>query len=137
MRTIAALILVTIAAHAACISVASDRIVARDLAGAVALFQGLDPETPVGFAPMPGTQRILAGRELVHIAQRHGVIVSPGSVIPDVCVQLEAHFILRDEMKTALQAALGLEDAELGLMGFTKQALPPAPVECPGGGAST
>src|SRR5260370_39115153 len=129
MRTIAVLILVTLAARAACISVASDRIVARDLAGAVALLQGLDPETPVGFAPMPGTQRILAGHELVLIAQRYGVIVSPGSVIPDLCVQREAHVISRDEMKRALLAALGIEDAALELMEYTSQALPAGRLE--------
>src|SRR5258708_4165777 len=129
MRSISVLILVTLAAHAACISVPSDRIVVRDLAKAVALFQGLDPETQVGFAPMPGTQRVLAGRELVLIAQRHGVIVSAGSVIPDVCVQREAHVISRVEMKAALLAALGIEDATLELMEFTSQALPSGRLE--------
>ena len=129
MRSIAVLILVTLVAHAACISVPSDRIVVRDLADAVTLFQGLDPETPIGFAPMPGTQRVLAGRELVLIAQRHGVIVSAGSVIPDVCVQREAHVISRVEMKAALLAALGMEDATLELMEFTSQALPSGRLE--------
>ncbi len=129
MRTIAVLTLVTLAAHAACISVSSDRIVARDLAGAVTPFQALDPETPVGFAPMPGTQRILAGRELVLIAQRHGVTVSPGLVVADVCVQREAHVISRDEMKAALLAAIGIGDAVLELMEFTSQALPPGRLE--------
>ena len=129
MRTIAILTLVTLAAHAACISVPSDRIVVRDLADTVTLFQGLDPETPIGFAPMPGTQRVLAGRELVLIAQRHGVIVSAGSVIPDVCVQREAHVISRDEMKAALLAALGIEDATLELMEFTSQTVPSGRLE--------
>jgi len=129
MRTITLLILVTVAANAACISVPSDRIVARDLAVAVALFQGLDPETPVGFAPMPGTQRILPGRELVLLAQRHGIIVIPGTSIPDLCVQREAHVISRDEVKAALLAALGIGDAEVELIEFTSQALPPGRLE--------
>ncbi len=129
MRTIAILIMVTLAAHAACISVPSDRIVARDLAFAAALFQELDPETPVGFAPMPGTRRILAGRELVLIAQRHGVTVRPGAVIPDVCVQREAHVISRDEMRAALLAAIGIAEASLELTEFTSQSLPPGRLE--------
>src|SRR5258708_21608665 len=129
MRSIAVLILVTLASRAACISVPSDRIVVRDLADAVTLLQGLDPETPIGFAPMTGTQRVLAGRELVLIAQRHGVIVRAGSVIPDVCVQREAHVISRVEMKAALLAALGIEDATLELMEFTSQALPSGRLE--------
>jgi flagella basal body P-ring formation protein FlgA len=128
MRTTVVL-MITLVAHAACISVPSDRIVARDLAGAVPLFQGLDPEETVGFAPMPGTQRILAGRELVLIAQRHGVIVRPGTVIPDLCVQREAHVISRDEMKAALLIAIGIEDADLELLEFTGQALPPGRLE--------
>jgi flagella basal body P-ring formation protein FlgA len=73
---------------------------------------------------MPGTQRILAGRELVLIAQRHGVIESSGLSIPDVCVQREAHVISRDEMKAALQAALGMAEAHLDLLEFSSQALP-------------
>ena len=129
MRTIVILILAALAARAACISVPSDRILARHLAGAVALFQGLDPETPVGFAPMPGTQRILSGHELVLLAQRHGVLVIPGAVIPDVCVQREAQVILRDEMKAALLAALAIADANLELLEFTSQALPPGRLE--------
>jgi flagella basal body P-ring formation protein FlgA len=99
------------------------------LAGAVALFQKLDPETPVGFAPMPGTQRILAGRDLALLAQLHGVIMIPGTVIPDLCVQREAHVISRDEMTAALLAALGMGDADLELMEFTSQALPPGRLE--------
>jgi len=129
MRTIVALILATLSARAACISVPSDRILARHLAGAVPLFQGIDPETPVGFAPVPGTQRILPGRELILLALRHGVIVTPGSVIPDLCVQREAHVISRDEMKAALLAALAMADADLELMEFTSQALPPGSLE--------
>jgi flagella basal body P-ring formation protein FlgA len=129
MRTIVVPILLTLVAHAACISIPSDRIVARNLAGAIALFQELDPETPVGFAPLPGTQRILAGPGLVLLAQRHGIKVSPGLVIPDICVQREAHVISRDQMKAALQAALGTIDADLELLEFTSQALPPGRLE--------
>jgi flagella basal body P-ring formation protein FlgA len=129
MRTIVVLIIATLSARAACMSVPSDRILARHLAGAVPLLQGLDPETPVGFAPMPGTQRILPGRELILLAIRQGVGVTAGSVIPDLCVQREAHVISRDEMKASLLAALAIADAVLELMEFTSQALPPGRLE--------
>jgi flagella basal body P-ring formation protein FlgA len=137
MRTIVVLILATLSANAACISIPSDRILARHLAGAVPLFQGLDPETPVGFAPMPGTQRILSGHELVALAQRHGVVVTPGSIIPDVCVQREAHVILRDEMKAALLAALAIVGADLELIEFSSQALPTGRLEFQRGALNT
>jgi flagella basal body P-ring formation protein FlgA len=129
MRTILILIVATAFTKAACIPIASDRIVARDLASAVAIFQTLDPGIPVGFAPVPGTQRILSGHELLVFAQRHGVMVGAGAVIPDLCVQREAHVISRDEMKAALLAALGVVDADLELLEFTSQPLPPGRLE--------
>lgn len=129
MRSIVVLIVATLSARAACISVPSDRILARHLAGGVPLFQGLDPETPVGFAPMPGTQRILPGRELILLALRHGAFVTPGSVIPGLCVQREIHVILQDEMKAALLAALAIADADLEVLDFSSQALPPGHLE--------
>src|ERR1700687_1092100 len=129
MRTLLVLIFATLGAHAACVSVPSDRIVVRDLAGAVAIFQGLDPEMQVGFAPMPGTQRILAGRELILLAARHGVVVSPGSLVPDLCVQREAHVISRGEMKAALVAPVRIADADVELIEFTRQALPSGRLE--------
>jgi flagella basal body P-ring formation protein FlgA len=129
MRTLAALILTTLGVNAACVSVASDRIIARDLAGSVAIFHAIDPDVQVGFAPMPGAQRILAGRELILLAQRYGAVVSPGTIVPDLCVQREAHVISKDEMKAALLAASGIADAAVELLEFTSQALPAGRLE--------
>ncbi len=110
-------------AHAACLAVSGDRILAGDLRDAALFLQALDPATPVGFAPLPGAQRTLSARELRQFAQRHGIqpIVEP---VSSLCVERAARIISRDEMKDALVGALGLPDAELDLIEFSRQAVP-------------
>lgn len=126
-----ALILFSIAVStdAGCISVSSDRIVAGDLREAVPLFETLDPGTPIGFTPLPGTQRILSSRELTLIAQRHGLALSTRLIIPSVCVERAVRSISREEMHDALVAALGVPDAELELLEFSEQPAPAGRLE--------
>jgi flagella basal body P-ring formation protein FlgA len=126
MKLILILMLVAATAPGACVQLATDRIVIRDLLEEVPALQGLDPETPVGFAPLPGTERIISGGELIRIARRHGVILSD---VPDVCVQRAVRSISADEMQAALLAALGIAGAQLQVVDFSNQPLPPGRLE--------
>jgi flagella basal body P-ring formation protein FlgA len=105
----------------ACVQVSSDKILVRDLLAAAPALQGVDSETPVGFTPLPGTQRVIFGRELTLIARRHGLTLTDA---PDVCVERELRSISADEMQAALTAALGIPDAQLELVEFSTQPLP-------------
>ena len=105
----------------ACVQVASDRVAVGELLQAVPLLRGLDPGTPVGFAPLPGTVRVFSGRELTVIAQRQGVVLSD---VPDVCVERVVRAITSTEMQAALQVALGIRDAQLEVEEFSQQPLP-------------
>jgi flagella basal body P-ring formation protein FlgA len=129
MKTILILIASTVLVHAACIAVPSPRIVAGDLVEAVPLFRWLDPATPLGFAPLPGTERILTGRQLLLILQRYGVNNDSGTVVPDVCVERQACSLSSAGMKEALISALGIADADIDLVDFSKQPLPPGHLE--------
>ena len=110
-------------AQAACLAVSGSRIVAGDLRDTAPFLQALDPATPVGFAPLPGAQRILSARELRQFAQRYGIqhIVEPAA---SVCVERATHIISGDEIKEAMLAALGFPDAELDLIEFSRQRAP-------------
>lgn len=110
----------------ACVQIQSDRIAVGDLLESAPALQGLDPATPVGFAPLPGTARIVSGRELTHIARVHGFILTD---VPDVCVERVLHSISHDEMEAALTAALGIPDARLDILDFSHQPLPPGRLE--------
>ena len=126
MRLILSLILAAAAMPGACVQVSSDKIVVRDLLDAVPLLQELDPNTPVGYAPIPGTERVVSGRELTLIAIRHGVTLTD---IPDVCVARALRAITSAEMQAALEAALSIPDAQLGVEEFSSQPLPPGRLE--------
>jgi flagella basal body P-ring formation protein FlgA len=128
MRLILGLILVATAApaHSACVQVSSDRVIIGELLDAVPLLRELDPDTPVGYAPVPGTVRVVSGRELTQIALRHGVALSD---VPDVCIGRAQRAITPAEMQAALEAALGIRDAHVQIEEFSSQPLPPGRLE--------
>jgi flagella basal body P-ring formation protein FlgA len=129
MKTIFIFLASAALAQSACLRVAAARIVAADLRDTVQLFGLLDPATPLGFAPLPGTQRILRARELALILQRYGIATDASSRMPDVCVERELRPIISADLKAALVAALGLADAEIDLIDFSGQWLPPGRLE--------
>jgi flagella basal body P-ring formation protein FlgA len=128
MKLILALTLAAAAAPAqgACVPVSSEKILAGDLVDAVPLLRELAPDTLVGYAPLPGTLRVVSGRELTLIALRHGVVLGDA---PDVCITRASRVITQAEMQAALEAALGIRDAKLEIEEFSSQPLPPGRLE--------
>ena len=103
-----------------------DRVVASQLAGAVPLLRELPPDTSLGYAPLPGLVRVISGRELNLIASREGVTLTDA---PDLCIERVLRPITAAEMRTALQVALGIPDAEVTVEEFSSQPLPPGKLE--------
>ena len=85
MRMVAIFAIVAGLAEAACITVPSSDILARDLSTPIPLLRTLAPDTIIGFAPFPGTVRVLSSRDVVLIARRHGLAFPPGETAPS-CV---------------------------------------------------
>jgi flagella basal body P-ring formation protein FlgA len=115
-------------AHADCVAVSSERILARDVREALPFLQELNPETPIGFSPRPGVQRILSVKELILIAQKHGLVLS-GNTISSVCVERLVRPIAPEEMRAALLSAIGVTDVELEVVEFSREPLPPGRLE--------
>jgi flagella basal body P-ring formation protein FlgA len=115
-------------AHAGCVAVSSDKIVARDVQDAWPFLQGLDPETTIGFAPRPGVQRILSARDLILIAREHGLDLR-GTIVSSICVERAVRPISPEEMRAALLLAIGATDVELEVVGSSSEALPPGQLE--------
>jgi flagella basal body P-ring formation protein FlgA len=127
----AALLLISSAAlaHSACVAVSSARIVAGDLAASVPLFGSLDPAMQVSLAPWPGTKRILSAHELAGLLRRRGFESSPEMVLPDVCVQRVARPLSQADLAQALASALNLGGADIEIVDFGRQPLPPGHLE--------
>ena len=92
--------------RAACLTVPSSQILARDLAATIPAFRALDPETLIGFAPFPGTVRVLSSHDVVLIGHRFGLVYPPGEAAPSACVERMVRHLSEAEMMTALRAAL-------------------------------
>jgi len=119
------LLIIATLAPAACIQVSADRIVAGDLAAMLPAFQTLDPAIAIGFTPLPGTQRILSMREILFIGRQHGLAFDDGAAPRDRCIEREVHPISGEELRAALIAALAIPDAQLEVIEFTNQLVPP------------
>jgi flagellar basal body P-ring formation protein FlgA len=125
MRIVAILAVVAGLAHAACIAVPSSKILARDLSAAVPLFQALDPDAMLGFAPFPGTVRVLSSRDMVLIGRRYGLAFPPAETVPSVCIERIVRHLSMEEVRAALLSALNISGVRLEVLEFSNQPLPP------------
>jgi hypothetical protein len=126
MRSAVVLFLVGAAALGACVQVSSERIAARDLFEAAPMLAGLAPETIIGYAPLPGAQRVIKGRELEVIARQHGLETGP---VPDVCVERAVRVIGLDDLRAAMLAALEMPLADLEIVESSNLRLPEGRLE--------
>lgn len=114
---------------AECVAVNSGRIFARELTGAVPAFSGMDPETVIGFTPLPGVQRVLSARELQAVARHAGL--SMDTPVPAVCVERSVRPIERPDLQATLLAALGVRDVRLEIVDYSNTLVPLGRFEFP------
>jgi flagella basal body P-ring formation protein FlgA len=131
MRSIFCLMAFSALARAGCIEITTDRIFAGDLADAVPFFRALDPATVVGFAPIPGAERILSSRELALLARQHDLTTSVGTILPSVCVARGAGPISPDDLKDALLASLNMPGVAVEVLEYSRQPVAPGRLEFP------
>jgi flagella basal body P-ring formation protein FlgA len=125
MRSAAILFAVAGLARATCVALPSGKILVRDLASTVPLFQALDPDEFIGFAPFPGTIRTLTSRDILLAARRYGLAFPPGEAAPSVCVERILHPLSIQEVRAALVSALDAPGGRLELLEFSNQPVPP------------
>jgi len=93
-------------AFAACLPVAGNRIVGRDLALADARFAALPATLTVGFAPAPGATRVFTAAELRRLARAYGIEVADPA---DICFDLPLRQIRAEDAIAAMRSALPRE----------------------------
>jgi flagella basal body P-ring formation protein FlgA len=128
MRVFLISVVLSALAHAGCLAVSSDKILARDVRDSWPFLQELDPDTTIAFAPRPGVQRILSARDLILIARERGLDLR-GTIVSSICVERVVRPISPEEMRAALLLAIGTTDVELEVIGFSPEALPPGDLE--------
>jgi flagella basal body P-ring formation protein FlgA len=139
---------------AACVAVAGDRIVARDLAPAVEAFRALAPGTELGYAPAPGSRRIFRAAELGRLLRRAAEPGDPGdsgasgktgdfrkagpagtSGEPGaICVEREMETVTPEALRAALAAAVGDPQVTIDLAQWSRYPVPRGAIEFPRAG---
>jgi Chaperone for flagella basal body P-ring formation len=120
-------------AFSGCQSVHGERITAGDLAAAVPAFAELPPETPLGYAPMPGASRNLTGREIQRMASQAG-ISTPFS--DSICVEWPMRKLGREDLLDAMRTSLHNSAADVRVEEFSMYLVPEGKVEFPMTGLS-
>jgi hypothetical protein len=92
------LAIVAIAAHAACLPVTGDRILASDLARADARFAVLPGELPLAFAP-----HTFHVAELQRLARANGL---PLKSVAEVCFEMQLHAPIESDFLDAMRRSL-------------------------------
>jgi flagella basal body P-ring formation protein FlgA len=108
----------------ACLPVAGDRILVRDLAAAIPAFSSADPEEAIGFAPSPGAHRRFTAGELNRIAAKHGVTAE----LEPVCFERTLTALTREMIVAAMRESLPKE-AELEVIEFSRIDIPQGALE--------
>jgi len=129
MRSIAIFAAVAGLARGACLAVPSSHILARDLSTTIPLFQALDPDTMLGFAPFPGSVRVLSSRDIALAGRRYGLAFPPGEMAPSVCVERVVRRLSIQEITAALRSAFDSASLQLEVLEFSNQPLPPGRLE--------
>ena len=117
--------LTTLAASADCVRV-GDRILGRDLKAVRSGFTALPDDQVIGFAPLPGVQRVFRRRDLDRIAASLGILPVDGA---DVCFERAVVFLDPARIHAALKSALNRPEASIDLVDYTHAALPDGEIE--------
>src|SRR5579871_2265434 len=120
-----------------CISVRGNEILARDLSAAGFLFSLLDPNTVFGLTPRPGSRRVLSSRELAAVVSRSGIAIGADAEFTSgICVERAAGILSAGEIRTALASAVGDDHAQIEVLDYTREPLPPGQLQFKTSGVS-
>src|SRR5277367_2953915 len=95
---------ISMAAPHGCLGVSHERILAQDLAERVPGFAALPPALSLTFAPLPGTQRVLARKELAALLRANGL--EPSGPLPVICIERESAPLKESDLIGAIKSSL-------------------------------
>jgi flagella basal body P-ring formation protein FlgA len=101
----------------ACNIVPGDVIHMRDVAAAEPAFTPVDGDATVSYAPLPGATRVIQGAQLERMAQRYGI---DGGDLHDICFQRPMRQLDPSGLMAAFRQTLGIPDAEIELVDFSR-----------------
>ncbi len=111
-----------------------DRILGRHLAQVDPAYAVVPPDTVVGLSPSPGVYRVLPPSVLRKLLESHGGNTS--SVAP-ICLEWPMRQLTPDEIRTAMNTALGDHKLTIEILDFTAAPIPSGTIVFPRSGITS
>src|SRR5580704_16187340 len=96
-----------------CVSVTGSQILGADLARAVPAFTGIQADSPLAPAPLPGSTRVFFSSELQSIASRFSLAIGTPS---EVCFKFASETLNRERVLAEMRKALNIPDSKVELL---------------------
>ncbi|HUA58008.1 MAG TPA: flagellar basal body P-ring formation chaperone FlgA [Verrucomicrobiae bacterium] len=122
-------ILMFAAAAVQCHAVDGDRIRGADLAAAAPVFSALPSDLTIGFAPQPGTRRLIEPFDLARIAKVNGIL-DAGALQP-ICFERAMAPLDPAAAEAAMRRALDAPDAHIEIVELSKFPAPKGEIVFP------
>ena len=103
-----------------------DQITAADLAAGEPAFGQIPPQTTLGPAPLPGARRVFTVTELQRMAEHYGLSASPQR---PVCLERTVAPLDPARLLEAMQTALGVPDARIEIVEYSRFPAPQGAME--------
>ena len=105
-----------------CEIIANDRIVGEDLAKVLPAFANKMPgDVVVGYAPLPGSQRIFKSRDLQRVGAPYGVTVPSDA---EACFEWRLQPVTAELIRGAVRESLHLQDAQVDVLSISVSQAP-------------
>lgn len=109
-----------------CATITGPQILGADLARAVPAFTGIQADSPLAPAPLPGGTRIFYSSELQSIASRFSLAASvPG----EVCFRFATETLNREQALDEMRKALNIPDSKVELLETSPAMVPVGRIE--------
>jgi flagella basal body P-ring formation protein FlgA len=113
-------------AQTPCVSVAGSQILGADIARAVPAFAGIQPDSPLAPAPLPGSTRVFYSSELQSIASRFSLAIGTPS---EVCFRFASETLNRERVLDEMRKALNIPDSKIELLETSPVLVPIGKIE--------
>lgn len=113
---------------AACVPIHAGSILAADVARAVPEFAAVPGDAVVGYAPMPGSRRVLRAVELRRIALKYNISMAAER---EACFEWPLLPVSREDVVRAMRESLSIEGARIEVLDIGIKAVPEGKVTFP------
>jgi flagella basal body P-ring formation protein FlgA len=100
-------------AQTPCASITGSQILGADLARAVPVFTGIQADSPLAPAPLPGSTRVFYRSELESIATRFSLAINMPT---EVCFRFASETLNKERALDEMRKALNIPDAKVELL---------------------